>query len=79
LLKRWGLLARLPSEPGQFRWYVLQRRPSAQQPADLWLIEHARPAYQRTFLGVPLVEVYGYADYERAVARVARRNRVGPH
>jgi 4-amino-4-deoxy-L-arabinose transferase-like glycosyltransferase len=68
LLKRWGLVDRLPAEPGQFRWYVLQRRPSAHQPADLWLIENAKPAYERTFLGVPLLDVYSYADYERARA-----------
>jgi hypothetical protein len=66
LLKRHGLLARLPSEPGAFRWYVLQRRPSALQPADRWLIEHAKPAYENAFLGVPLLDVYEYGDYLRA-------------
>jgi 4-amino-4-deoxy-L-arabinose transferase-like glycosyltransferase len=69
LLQRWGLIGRLPSQPGRFRWYVLQRRPSAHGPADLWLIENAKPVYQRTFLGVPLLDVYSYADYERARER----------
>ncbi|MGD9721759.1 MAG: ArnT family glycosyltransferase [Pirellulales bacterium] len=67
LLKRWGLLARLPNEPGTFRWYVVQRRPSAWQPPDRWLIEHAEPAYQRAISGVPLLDVYPYADYKRAM------------
>jgi len=66
LLHRWGQLARLPHEPGTFRWYVLQRRPSAWQPADRWLIEHATPAYQTILSGVPLLDVYDYGDYLKA-------------
>jgi hypothetical protein len=68
LLKRWGLLARLPSDPGNFRWYVIQRRPSAWQPWDRWLIDHETPAFQRTFSGVPLLDIYSYWQYERAKA-----------
>ncbi len=71
LLKRWGLLRRLPSEPGRFRWYVIQRRPSAWRPADHWLIEHERPAFQRDFAGVALLDVYDYPQYQRAVAATA--------
>jgi hypothetical protein len=70
LLKRWGLLERLPDEPGKFRWYVLQRRPSAHQSVDEWLIAHAQPAFQRTLFGVPLLDVYSYDDYERAVKAI---------
>jgi hypothetical protein len=70
LLKRWGLLKRLPSEHGKFRWYVLQRRPSAHQSVDEWLIAHAQPAFQRTLFGVPLLDVYSYDDYERAVKAI---------
>jgi Dolichyl-phosphate-mannose-protein mannosyltransferase len=70
LLKRWGLLGRLPSERGTFRWYVLQRRPSAHQPADLWLIENAQPAFERSLFGVPLLDVYSYDQYRRAVQSV---------
>ncbi len=66
LLKRWGRLRRLPNEPGRFRWYVIQCRPSAWQPPDRWLIEHERPTYQRTLFGVPLLDVYTYGQYERA-------------
>jgi hypothetical protein len=77
LLKRYGLLARLPSEPGTFRWYVLQRRPSALQPVDWWLIEHAKPAYENAFLGVPLLDVYDYRDYERARSQAKNYNEPG--
>lgn len=66
LLKRWGLLAKLPSDPGRFRWYVLQCRPSAWQPVDRWLIENAQPSYQRTFKGVPLLVIYDYSAVDRA-------------
>jgi hypothetical protein len=68
LLRRWGQLDRLPSDPGRFRWYVIQRRPSALQAADLWLIEHEQPALERSFAGVPLLDVYSYEQYERALA-----------
>jgi 4-amino-4-deoxy-L-arabinose transferase-like glycosyltransferase len=67
LLKRWGRLANLPSDAGTFRWYVIQRRPSAWSPADRWLIEHVKPAYQRCFKGVALLDVYDYADFEKAL------------
>jgi hypothetical protein len=73
LLKRWGLLKRLPTDQGTFRWYVLQRRPSALQAADLWLIENATPAYQRSFAGVPLLDVYSYDQYRQAAQSVKGR------
>jgi 4-amino-4-deoxy-L-arabinose transferase-like glycosyltransferase len=73
LLKRWRQLDRLPTESGRFRWYVVQRRPSAHRAAELWLIENARPAYQRTLLGVPLLDVYSYADYELSRSRSKAR------
>jgi hypothetical protein len=58
-----------------FRWYVLQRRPSAMFPADRWLVEHREPAFRHLLrrggwgpwrLDVPLVEVYSFADYHQA-------------
>ena len=72
LLKRWGMLARLPGEPGRFRWYVIQRRPSAWQPVDRRLIEQEQPAYQRTLGSVPLLDVYAFEKYEKAAATTAR-------
>lgn len=65
LLKRWGRLASLPSDAGTFRWYVIQRRPSAWSDVDRRLIEEAQPAYRKTFKGVPLLDVYDYADFEK--------------
>ncbi|MDZ7615524.1 MAG: 4-amino-4-deoxy-L-arabinose transferase [Patescibacteria group bacterium] len=66
LLSQWGLLRRgwHPAQPGRYRWYVLQHRPSAWLPCDRWLLENAVPAYRRTLLGVPLLSVYHYRDLE---------------
>jgi 4-amino-4-deoxy-L-arabinose transferase-like glycosyltransferase len=66
LLVRWGLLPPRPAEPGPADWYVLQRRPSAWRPWDRWLIEHEEPAYQHSFLGVPLLDIYSGESYLRA-------------
>ena len=43
LLHRWGRLHRLPTDPGIYRWYVIQRRPSAWSDVDRWLIDHEQP------------------------------------
>jgi hypothetical protein len=78
LMNEWGVLRRAtdPGSPGEFRWYVLQRRPSGLRPADAWLVEHGRPALSKLIrpggwgpwrLDVPLVEVYDYRHYEAAV------------
>jgi hypothetical protein len=75
LLKRWGQLDSLPSDPSKFRWYVIQRRPSAWQPPDAWLIEHATPALQRSLFGIPLLDVYDYADFEQAQAATKTNRR----
>ncbi len=78
LMRRWGVL-RPPTDddaPGEFRWYVLQHRPSGLMPEDVWLIEHCRPAFRKVIragglgpwrLDAPLVEVYDYADHQRAL------------
>jgi hypothetical protein len=68
LLHRWGLLRPLSDEPGRFRWYVMQRRPSAYQLWNHWLINHAQPEYQSALSGVPLLDIYDYDDYLRARA-----------
>ncbi len=67
LLSKWGLLQRgwRTSQPGRYRWYVLQHRPSAWKPCDRWLLENAVPVYRRTLLGVPLLSVYEYRDFEQ--------------
>jgi hypothetical protein len=77
LMRQWGTLRRDfdANTPGRFRWYVLQRRPSAWQPADRWLIEHGTPSFRNMprsggigpwRLDVALVEVYAYQEYLRA-------------
>ncbi len=81
LMRAWGTLRceYQPQSPGEFRWYVLQRRASAWQPADRWLIEHARPAFAKAIrpngfgpwrLDVPLVEIYSYDRYLEAADAV---------
>ena len=72
LLKPGDCSPGLPDDPGAFRWYVVQRRPSANSPLDHWLFDHASPAYQHMFSGMPLLDVYDYADYQRASAEVAK-------
>jgi hypothetical protein len=77
LLRSWEVLRREYREdrPGRFAWYVIQRRPSAWEPWDQWLVEHGRPAFEKTIrsggwgpwrLDVPLLDVYPYAEYLRA-------------
>ena len=64
-LARWGILNRgyRSEDFGDYRWYVIQQRPSAWQDWDYWLQAHAKPAYRRTLHGVPLLDVYDYRDY----------------
>ena len=74
-MRRWGVLRRdaAVDHPGEFRWYVVQHRPSAWRPVDQWLIEHAEPAYRKTLLGTPLVSVYDYHDWQAARRAVEDR------
>jgi len=77
LMREWGVLQveYRAGAPGEFRWYVLQHRPSGLQPAHLWMIEKRQAVFQKTIrsggwgpwrLDVPLVEVYPYADFLEA-------------
>jgi 4-amino-4-deoxy-L-arabinose transferase-like glycosyltransferase len=78
LMRTWGTLpVEFQAEaPGRYRWYVIQRRPSACLPPDQWLLVHATPVYKKYIHGyglgpwrmnVPLLEVYDYEDYVVAV------------
>ncbi|HUY32579.1 MAG TPA: hypothetical protein VMV69_07330 [Pirellulales bacterium] len=80
LMRQWGSLrvACFPAEPGRYRWYVIQRRPSTLSDAERRLTARGRPALRKTIrrpgagwgpwrLDVPIVEVYDYAEYERAL------------
>lgn len=75
MMKQWGALRRMPSDPGEFRWYVIQRRPSAWSPSDRWLVEHEQPAFQRELSGVPLLDVYSYEQHERALRSVSAQEK----
>ena len=78
LMQTWGTLPveHRPDAPGRYRWYVIQRRPSACMPPDQWLLENAKPVYTKYLhhygrgpwqLNVPLLEIYNYKDYQAAI------------
>ncbi len=78
LMHTWGTLPveHRPDAPGRYRWYIIQRRPSACMPPDQWLLRNAKPVYKKYLhhhgrgpwrMNVPLLEVYRYEDYEAAV------------
>ena len=67
----------MPDDQGSFRWYVIQRRPSAWNKTDRWLIDNEQPAFQRTLSGVPLLDVYSFDQYQRA-SQVAVSTRSRP-
>jgi hypothetical protein len=73
----WGMLRRTYNEdtPGRYRWYVIQRRPSAWQASDQWLLEHGHPVFQKTIrsggwgpwrLDIPLIDVFRYEEHLQA-------------
>jgi hypothetical protein len=75
--RRWGVLRREYDDglPGPFRWYVIQRRPSAWQASDVWVLEHAMAVFQKTIrsggwgpwqLDTPLVDVFHYDEHLEA-------------
>jgi hypothetical protein len=79
LMRSWGTLPveHRPDAPGRYRWYVIQRRPSACMPSDQRLLQNAQPVYKKYLpsygpgpwhMNVPLLEVYRYDDYAAAVA-----------
>ncbi len=53
------------TDPGSPLWVVLQNRPGAFSKDDWKLVEHGRPAYTVTKLGVPLVWIFPYSEVER--------------
>ncbi|MGH7194617.1 MAG: hypothetical protein ACREJM_13955, partial [Candidatus Saccharimonadales bacterium] len=87
LMTDWGVLRRgwRREDPGRYRWYVLQRRPTFWQPCDRWLVAHAQPAFTKTIrrrswgigpwrLDVPLLLVYSAEQRDRAYAAVRKMN-----
>jgi hypothetical protein len=76
-LRRTGALPQRihPIDPGQPLWYVLQNRPGAFSETHRALATQARAAYTVTKLGVPLVWIFPYSEFER---RSLHRRRVHP-
>jgi dolichyl-phosphate-mannose-protein mannosyltransferase len=81
LMHTWGTLPveHRPDAPGRYRWYVIQRRPSACMPPDQWLLRNAEPVYKKYLhscgygpwrINVPLLAVYRYEDYAAAIEAV---------
>ncbi len=76
-MNQWGVLRRgwHEAQPGRYRWYVVQHRPSAWQPPDRWLLENATPVYRKTLLGVPLLSVYRYDEFVNVERRTSNAER----
>jgi hypothetical protein len=83
-MRRWGLFRRDFdfSMSGEYRWYVLQHRPSGMWPVDHWLVQNGNPAFRKTIrpggwgpwrLDVPLVEVYPFEEFVEACRVLAGR------
>ena len=79
LLKAWGLLARTAGRPRHVSLVRHAAPPQCQlSRSTTGSFDHATPAYQHTFSGVPLLDVYDYADYQRADAEVAKTEEAPP-
>lgn len=66
-LRRTGELPRRLNviDPGLPQWYVLQNRPGAFSQADRALVAKSRAAYTITRMGVPLIWIFPYSEFER--------------
>jgi hypothetical protein len=58
-----------PRFPDPPLWYVLQNRPGAFFPVHRALATHGHPDYVVTKLGVPLVWIFPFAEYQRLAPR----------
>ncbi len=54
----------LPSDPGDWTWYVLQNRPGALRVMDRDLIARGHPVKVYSKWGIPLLWVFPYSDVE---------------
>ena len=82
LMRRWGMLTRdwRKNQPGEYRFYIIQCRPSAWRPWDRWLMEHATPVMRKTLRppntacgpwrwAVTLLEIFDIRQYAEARRR----------
>jgi hypothetical protein len=80
LLQDWRRLRTAVTDPSRgitFGWYVVQNRPGLLSAADRILISAEKPAYSKyaghhprgvpADLNVPLILVFSYEQYQRAV------------
>ncbi|HEX5445106.1 MAG TPA: hypothetical protein VFW87_14805 [Pirellulales bacterium] len=85
MMEQWGVLRRgwRADDPGDYRWYVIQRRPTFWRPHDRWLVEHEQPAFAKTIrppswgfgpwrLDVPLILIYSAEQRSAAAAHVQK-------
>jgi hypothetical protein len=81
LLREWGRLQTSVTDPNwgtSFKWYVLQNRSGLLSGGDRVLIQSEKPAFTKyagrhphgvpADLNVPLIFVFGYEQYQRAVS-----------
>jgi hypothetical protein len=66
-LRRIGELPRrlVPIDSGRPQWIVIQNRPGAFFYEDRALVDHGRPAFTVTKLGVPLIWIFPMSELER--------------
>ncbi|MDR1958307.1 MAG: glycosyltransferase family 39 protein [Planctomycetaceae bacterium] len=73
--------------PGEYQWYVIQRRPSAVSPQDARLFRHAEPVYVKTVRSMvfppwrisetPVLFVFAYSDLEQPGSPDGQHKSVG--
>jgi hypothetical protein len=66
-LRRTGALPHwlFPIDPGPPLWYVLQNRPGAFSEAHRALVAQSQAVYTVTKLGVPLLWIFPYSEFQR--------------
>jgi Dolichyl-phosphate-mannose-protein mannosyltransferase len=66
----------LPTDPGVWKWYVVQNRPGILSAIDRALIDRSKPNYVFKKCGVPLLWIFPYSD-PKAVPEPAKRQGAG--
>jgi hypothetical protein len=76
-LRRTGALPQrlFPIDPGPPLWYVLQNRPGAFSEAHRALVARSQAVYTFTKLGVPLLWIFPYSEFQRWSPRRQRPDR----
>jgi hypothetical protein len=61
-------------DPGQPIWMVVQNRPGEFEEGQRALVAQVQPAYTVTKLGVPLIWIYRFDDFDRLAAQRGHRS-----